>query len=424
MRAVRLAEQPSAVGVDLRATLASWGRGDAVCGGVALLGCRPPGCPEPLDAVVVTPRGVLVVAGVDLPGPALRLEAPLDAAWTCDGWPLITPDTMINPAIEALQTVAVATGLLRALRGSTLPVLTVIAVGPYAEQVRQPAADLNRGIRMLYPEPNALLGVVREFTAGVAPCSIDTARTVIAAMAPDGRMPDIEELIAEGFAAPASSSIPGSAGTSPQTPSPQPRQVDPDSIRPRWLPAGLAGLLVALLITGALLAVGSTHGSQAANTPGTDTSRPDTDVILNGRTFIPKATTIDRDCTVHAFGDVRTALAARPCTELVRRAFQTSVNGRPAAVSVAEVRFADAESAMAVKTVADLPGSGGILDLVTEEKTWSDGPTSFDGAAYASRVDGSRVRLCLAVWGDQRSTPDDPALALLANQALHLPLTD
>lgn len=423
MRAVRLAEQPSAVGVDLRATLASWSRGDAVCGGVALLGCRPPGCPDPLDAVVVTPRGVLVVAGVDLPGPALRLEAPLNGAWTCDGWPLITPDTMVNPAVEALQTVAVATELLRALRGIPLPMLTVIAVGPYVEQVQQPAADLNRGIRMLYPEPNALLRVVREFTAGVAPCSVDTARTVIAAMAPDVRI-GTEELTAEGFTATVSSSIPESAGTPPQPPSPHPRPVDPDSTRPRWLPAGLAGLLVALLITGALLAVGSTHGSQPANTPGTGTPRPDTDVTLNGRTFIPKASTIDHDCTVHAFGDVRTAMITHPCTELVRRAFQTSVNGRPAAVSVAEVRFANAESAVAVKTVADLPGSGGILDLVAEEKTWSDGPASFNGAAYASMVHGSRVRLCLAVWGDQRSTPDDPALALLANQALHLPLND
>jgi len=65
----------------VRAALASWGRGSTVVGGVALIGCQPDGCDGPVDAVVVLPRGVLVVLGVDLPDPAVRLDAPLAGQW-------------------------------------------------------------------------------------------------------------------------------------------------------------------------------------------------------------------------------------------------------------------------------------------------------------------------------------------------------
>ena len=51
---------------------------------------------------MVLPRGVLVIAGVDLPDPAMRLDAPLTGAWKTDGWPLVRPgDRAPNPAAEA-----------------------------------------------------------------------------------------------------------------------------------------------------------------------------------------------------------------------------------------------------------------------------------------------------------------------------------
>ncbi|TVT18196.1 hypothetical protein FNH05_35665, partial [Amycolatopsis rhizosphaerae] len=90
MRLVRLAPQPSRVADDIRAALTSLGRGETVSGGVALIGARPLPSGRPVDAAVVLPRGVLLVLGIDLPGPALRLEAPLDAPWKADGWPVPT----------------------------------------------------------------------------------------------------------------------------------------------------------------------------------------------------------------------------------------------------------------------------------------------------------------------------------------------
>ena len=81
MRLIRLGDGSSEVGVDVRAALASWGRGDGVVGGVALTGARPPDCPRPVDAIVVLPRGILGGVGVDLPDPAVRLDAPLAGQW-------------------------------------------------------------------------------------------------------------------------------------------------------------------------------------------------------------------------------------------------------------------------------------------------------------------------------------------------------
>lgn len=88
MRLVRLGQQPSRVADDIRAALASLGRGNTVVGGVALVGVRPIPSVRSVDAVVVLPRGVVVVLGVDLPEPAMKLEAPLAGAWRADGWPL------------------------------------------------------------------------------------------------------------------------------------------------------------------------------------------------------------------------------------------------------------------------------------------------------------------------------------------------
>ncbi|HEV8559546.1 MAG TPA: hypothetical protein VGR06_24660, partial [Actinophytocola sp.] len=100
---IRLGDGASEVGVDVRAALASWGRGDGVVGGVALTGAKPPHCAAPVDAILVLPRGILVVVGVDLPDPAVRLDAPLAGQWKTDGWPLVRGDGAVNPGVAALE---------------------------------------------------------------------------------------------------------------------------------------------------------------------------------------------------------------------------------------------------------------------------------------------------------------------------------
>src|SRR5690606_4675519 len=116
----------------------------------------------PLDALIVLPRAVLVVVGVDLPSPALRLEAPLRGPWKVDGWSLTRHDGASSPAEEALAATRAVTSRLQEVRAEPLPVCTVIAVGPYVERVVQPTSDIHRGVRVLHPKPSSLLSAVRE----------------------------------------------------------------------------------------------------------------------------------------------------------------------------------------------------------------------------------------------------------------------
>ena len=118
---------------------------------------------------MVLPRGVLVVVGVDLPDPAVRLDAPLSGQWKTDGWPLVRPDGAVNPAAEAVATVGVIRRTLEEAQVEPLPVGTVVAVGPYVSQVHQPTSDLLRGVRILHPEPKTLLTAARELATHQRP---------------------------------------------------------------------------------------------------------------------------------------------------------------------------------------------------------------------------------------------------------------
>ncbi|HEY3477374.1 hypothetical protein [Amycolatopsis nivea] len=139
-------------------------------------------------------------------------------------------------------------------------------------------------------------------------------------------------------------------------------------------------------------------------------------------TFEPRASSADQKCASHAFGDVQASLQQTSCSAVRRASYTALVDGRPAAVTVAVVEFSDAGQADHLKQIADNPGGGGILDVATETGKWPSGPPQFDGAAYASKIDGKGVRIVQAVWQPGPSTPDDPGLARAAKGALDLQL--
>ncbi|WP_020657579.1 hypothetical protein [Amycolatopsis benzoatilytica] len=195
MRLVRLGQQPSRVAEDVRAALASLGRGSTVIGGVALVGARPTG-DRAVEAVVVLPAGVLIVIGVDLPDPALRLEAPLSGSWKADGWPLVHGDD-VNPATEALDLSQECERRIAELGGG--PVGTIVAVGPYVETVEQPPGDLAGPVRVLHPTPTTMLAATVSLATARHPRSVDQARALIAALAPDAPELSDEVLRGEGF---------------------------------------------------------------------------------------------------------------------------------------------------------------------------------------------------------------------------------
>ncbi|MBB5808397.1 hypothetical protein F4560_008165 [Saccharothrix ecbatanensis] len=412
MRLIRLGSEPSEVGADVRAALSTWGVGDAVLGGVALLGVRPPDCPRDLVAVIVLPRGVLVVVGVDLPDPALRLEAPLNGQWKIDGWPLTRPDGAMSPAAEALEASTSVARRIQDMRGEPLPVTTVVAVGPYVGQVVQPTVDLNRGVRVLHPKPTTLLAAARELATSDRPCSADHAAKLVAVLAPTGAPPDRRDLIAEGFSDATADLASASTMLLPKI------TAAPTTSR-KVLPY-VAGAVVGVLLIIALIASlssGDTADSAATTTP----SPQPTTVVVDGRNFSPRGADRTEDCAAHAFGDVRAWLSGHMCMQLRRGQYETVVDGRKVGIAIAELSLPDATRAGELHAVASKAGAGGVNPMVHEGKGWSGGPASFDRSVIRVSVKGAQLRITQVVWIEGEPDPAAPQLVAIAEQALRLP---
>jgi len=425
VRLIRLGGESSEVGADVRAALASWGRGDGVVGGVALLGCRPAD-EGPVDAVVLLPRGVLVVVGVDLPDPAVRLEAPLSGQWKTDGWPLVRPDGVVNPASEVMEVVGKINRHLEESRAEPLPIGTVIAVGPYVSKVEQPTSDLLRGIRVLHPEPMTLLTAARELATHPRPCTVAQARELLAALEPDNATIDALDLEAEGFSdtvqpdlsAASTMVIPRITEPRPPRPTKSAASRRRGGSQLRWLPVAAAVLVAMLLLTGIVYAVASA-GDTDEGTQAEHTTTPSGTVKLAGFSFVPRGTKTDADCAGHAYGDVQAYLQKNRCGELVRMRFESTADDKTAAILVSVLRFPESAAADELNQVADKPGSGAIVDASTEGTPWpGDRKPFFESAAYASGREGNSLKLVQAVWIGAASTPDDADLVKLANAAV------
>lgn len=410
MRLIRLGAEPSAIGADVRAALTACGAGTQALGGVALIGVQPPDCPVPLDAIVVLPKGVLVIVGVDLPDPAVKLEAPLGGQWKIDGWPLVSQDGAPNPATEAVAAATAVAQRIQAMRAEPLPVSTVVAVGPFVSQVVQPTVDLNRGVRVLHPKPSTLLSAARELATSTVPCTADHAAKLLAILQTTGTPPDARSLLSEGFSDAVSPDL-ASASTMLI-----PKAGIQAAIARKRLPAKLTwpylavAALVAVILVGWLV-VALPSGDEPADATPAPTSTQPTSVVVDGTTFVPKEMKKDKDCQAQAFGDVKAWLIANDCGVVLRATYETMVQGRQATVLVVDLDVFDAPSAKSLHAVVVLPGSGGVHGL--------DGKP-LENAAFANGTKGSHVTLAFAVWSGGAG---DPALDPIAKQALRLPTT-
>lgn len=454
MRLVRIARRPAVVSEDVRAALTSLGRGSTVIGGIALIGARPDGCDEPVDAIVVRPDGIVIVVGVDLPDPAVRLEAPLEARWTADGWPLVRTDDAVNPATDVLALAAVVRDRVLAVDGVVTPVGTIVAVGPYVETVEQPAADLAGKVRVLYPTPTSMLAAIVSLTSATTPLPVPVVQRLLRTLAPDVPEQQTDLLIAEGFAAaPQPQRLPAPVDRTPAPPAPgppadlsaavpaaspgplaaprPPPQVSESTRKTgvaRWLPLGALGLLLVLVVAAITLAT-SGGGDKAAGASGTPPA-PSVHTV-NGMPLRTIATALGSRCAPHATGDLQRTLQSADCLAMRRGSFETTMNGRRIGVSVAELTFAGRERAEKVKQLSDTPGSGAIADLASDTRQWAPPEPGFAGAAYTSDTgegtDGdtgtATVRFVQAGWTDGASDPANPVLVRAAEAGLGVPLS-
>ncbi|WP_433871897.1 hypothetical protein [Saccharopolyspora sp. CA-218241] len=402
MRLVRLDAEPSAVGADVRAAVTAWGEGESVLGGVAVFGCAPLGAPRPLDAVLVLPRGVVVVLGADLGEPATKLEAPLRTPWTVDGWPLVR-DGAANPGLEALESAAALARGLQARGVEPLPVAAVVAVGPYAAQVTQPTTDLHRGLRVLSPTTTSVLAAARELATYERTCPAAAAHRLLRAL--DGGIDlSAAELVAEGFADTGADDL----GTTETVLLPKVRAAPRRPLSRRRSVVG--GAVAAVVLACAVVLVVLLTGGPEPAAPARAVRQVD------GVGFVEHAARRGTDCVAVSSGDVQAWFAAHPCREVSRARFATRTDGRPVVVAVTSVDAGDERSAAELRELAQQPGTGQVGVPLTGNGA------EFDDAARAVQQTGARVRVVRAVWGDGPSAPEDVALRTAVERGLRLPL--
>jgi hypothetical protein len=444
MRLVQLGAEPSEVGAKVRDALAACGTGDEVLGGVALFGCTPPDDTKPIDAIIVLPRGLIVVVGMDLPEPAQMLDAPLQTPWTVDGWPLVRTEGAVNPGFEALQSASELASSLQNRDLEPLPVATIVAVGPHVGQVTQPSTDLHRGVRVMHPSTTSLLAAARELATYQHRCPLEPARRLLEVLAADAAELTTGELTAEGFPVfaesdPASAEtivlskidVPDEPATTPSIRMPSlgaaqrnaillahaaKRLAEPlAALSRRTKLIALSAVLTLVCVVVALVAFSGAEKTTAAPPPLPPPVR------IDGVEFVRQLSEHDADCARHSLGDVQAWFQRQPCAGLTRQDFSTTVAGRSAAVAVAVVDLPDTASATSLRDELDTAGSGGITDLITDGRRWPGGPSSLDGSAEAVEQDGKQVRVVQTVWTQGGSQPTDVELRSLAERGLRLP---
>jgi hypothetical protein len=238
-------------------------------------------------------------------------------------------------------------------------------------------------------------------------------------------VPDLDEvdLSGEGFGV-AQELAAASTTLIPRVQTPQ-RPADgsaPKQQKPlRWFPAAAAVLVALLLLTGIVYAVASSGSPEDKPEDATATRTETSGVTVDGVTFEPKGTVSDTDCAAHAYGDVQVWLERNRCSELVRARYESTSDGRRAAILVAVLRFPETVLAGELNQVADQPGSGAIADASTEGEPWpGKAKPFFESAAFASGREGNSLKLVQAVWVGVPSTPDDADLTKIADSALEI----
>lgn len=452
MRLIRVGEPASRVADDIRASLTALGRGDATAGGIALVDVTPTGSAYQFDAVLVMPFGIVIVAGVDLPGPALRLEAPLRGQWKADNWPLVGSSQAVNPASAALTAADELARRLNTLTNMAIPVGLVLAVGPFVDNVVT-VPPRGEAVRVLYPTPARLRDAIGSLAADDGrPCSVEQARAVLRLVDAELPIQTDDALAKEGFATGAAHVHAGAQSGQPalaavRAPGRQPAaapNVDVDE-RPtelmqlplstgqpeparrgpelKLLPIAAVLLIVAGLVAAIVMATSSGADDTPSEKKSAQQAKP-TRFAISGIEYREVAAAVERACDAHTYGDVQAALQKTPCTGMRLGSYLASVSGKQAAVSVAVVEFANPAQAGKLKKLADRAGSGGAADVANMRERWPDGKYSFHNAVYRSEVSENAVRLVRTAWIGEQSSPDDATLTRIAKTAFDVPLTD
>jgi len=184
---------------------------------------------------------------------------------------------------------------------------------------------------------------------------------------------------------------------------------------------GLGAGVVLLVVLGvwALLGPSPDNGERAG---GTRTSPPQATSavrVADGFQFTQSAARTDADCAANAYGAVVEFFRSTPCAELDRVLYLSTVDGKPAVVSLVLVRMPDEAAATELQKLVDTSGTGNITDLLKAGVQAPGGPPELTNAGYASMRDGATVVIAEADFADPAQR-DQATLDRLSTAALQL----
>lgn len=221
----------------------------------------------------------------------------------------------------------------------------------------------------------------------------------------------------------------GSYPSSPLAPTPPPVS-RPRQQRPARRPLPSTTKLVIGMGAGVLLL--AVLGLWALDSPPKDTARSggstrstsaaaQTSVVkaVDGYQFTQNASRSDADCAANAYGKVADFFRDTPCAALDRVLYLTTVDGRPAVVSLAMVRMPDEAGAVELKKLVDTTGTGNVSDLLKAGVQAPGGPPSLSSAGYASARHGDTVVVAEADFADP-AVRDQELLDRVSTAALQL----
>ncbi len=192
-----------------------------------------------------------------------------------------------------------------------------------------------------------------------------------------------------------------------------------------WLVVSVVVLLILLAVGGHHSAdragSGATAGSSGSASKPASSASPNASALPDG--WVRQAADRQTDCAAHAYGQVQAFFARTPCTSVQRLLATTNSHGRTVVIASNVVTFRTAAQAQQYLGLVNADGTGNIADLLRDGVTYPGGPDKLPDAAFASRLDGTRVLVAEAgyVGGTSGATDSDAARDRRTGRALTPP---
>jgi hypothetical protein len=178
------------------------------------------------------------------------------------------------------------------------------------------------------------------------------------------------------------------------------------------------GLLLVAVLSGMLWWLIQQGGNNQTRDAGATTpSQPQTKFkfVKHEQATTPA---VDSSCERNSYEKVKQFFGKKPCVQMVRELYVTTVDGKKVYSSVALVRMSNAADAQELKALTEQNGTGNVTDLVRDGRIKVPGLKSLSNGAFAAKVDGNDVIIVESDFEGGSKKEDDAKLEEISDEAL------